>query len=104
MFITCKLNKRFLLGPKCNNSFEDACLSSNIFIDCFLCCGVQPKDYVNAILVPEGGQVPLDVKILVAQGIFHVVGISVLFVMMVLIVSERMRKCYFSYYFHCAAS
>ncbi|CAO2183338.1 unnamed protein product [Urochloa humidicola] len=35
-----------------------------------------PNDYVNAILVPEGGQVPLDVENLAAQGIFHVVTVE----------------------------
>ncbi|GJN18388.1 hypothetical protein PR202_gb05547 [Eleusine coracana subsp. coracana] len=38
----------------------------------------HPNDYVNAILVPEGGQIPLDVENLASQGIFHVVRISVL--------------------------
>jgi hypothetical protein len=46
---------------------------------------VQPNDYVNAILVPEGGQVPLDIKNLAAQGIFHVVSISILLAMILLI-------------------
>ena len=68
-----------------------------------LCC-VQPNDYVNAILVPEGGQVPLDVENLAAQGIFNVVRIYILLAMMVLIDFGRMRKFCFSYYFHCAAS
>ncbi|KAL6842792.1 hypothetical protein ACP4OV_027636 [Aristida adscensionis] len=36
----------------------------------------RPKDYVNAILVPEGGQVPLDVENLASQGIFHVVTVA----------------------------
>ncbi|CAO2165529.1 unnamed protein product [Urochloa humidicola] len=36
----------------------------------------RPNDYVNAILVPEGGQVPLDVENLAAQGIFHVVTVE----------------------------
>lgn len=36
----------------------------------------RPNDYVNAILVPEGGQVPLDIKNLAAQGIFHVVTVK----------------------------
>jgi hypothetical protein len=40
---------------------------------------VQTNDYVNAILVPEGGQVPLDIENLAAQGIFHVVSLSILF-------------------------
>ena len=62
-----------------------------------LCC-VQPNDYVNAILVPEGGQVPLDVENLAAQGIFNVVRIYILLAMMVLIDLERMRNCCFSYY------
>jgi len=65
---------------------------------------VQPNDYVNAILVPEGGQVPLDVENLAAQGIFNVVRIYILLAMMVLIDLERMKKFCFSYYFHCAAS
>lgn len=34
------------------------------------------NDYVNAILVPEGGQVPLDIENLAAQGIFHVVTVK----------------------------
>jgi hypothetical protein len=38
---------------------------------------VQPSDYVNAILVTEGGQVPLDIENLSAQGIFHVVSIYI---------------------------
>jgi len=46
---------------------------------------VQPNDYVNAILVPEGGQVPLDTANLAAQGIFNVVSISILLAMIVLI-------------------
>ncbi|CAL4962654.1 unnamed protein product [Urochloa decumbens] len=36
----------------------------------------HPNDYVNAILVPQGGQVPLDVENLAAQGIFHVVTVE----------------------------
>ena len=44
---------------------------------------MQPNDYVNAILVPEGGQVPLDTANLAAQGIFNVVSISILLAMMV---------------------
>ncbi|XP_039848221.1 uncharacterized protein YNL011C-like [Panicum virgatum] len=36
----------------------------------------RPSDYVNAILVPEGGQVPLDIENLAAQGIFHVVTVE----------------------------
>ncbi|XP_015689274.2 uncharacterized protein YNL011C [Oryza brachyantha] len=35
-----------------------------------------PKDYVNALLVPKGGQIPLDVKNLASQGIFHVVTVD----------------------------
>jgi hypothetical protein len=46
---------------------------------------VQPKDYVNAILVPEGGQIPLDVENLASKGIFHVVCSSILLATMVLI-------------------
>jgi hypothetical protein len=37
----------------------------------------QPNDYLNAILVPAGGQIPLDVENLASQGIFQVVRISV---------------------------
>ena len=44
---------------------------------------MQPNDYVNAILVPEGDQVPLDVENLASQGIFHVLSISILLAMMV---------------------
>ncbi|CAD6237868.1 unnamed protein product [Miscanthus lutarioriparius] len=36
----------------------------------------RPNDYVNAILVPEGGQVPLDIANLAAQGIFNVVTVK----------------------------
>ncbi|KAM0845069.1 hypothetical protein ACQ4PT_056628 [Festuca glaucescens] len=36
----------------------------------------HPKDYVNAILVPEGGQIPLDVEILASKGIFHVITVQ----------------------------
>lgn len=96
--IICKLNRRFLLGPKFNNSFENACLFSSKISLLFLCC-VQPNDYVNAILVPEGGQVPLDVENLAAQGIFHVVSISSLLAVMEIIDLERMRKCCFPYCF-----
>ena len=64
----------------------------------FLYRCIQPSDYVNAILVPEGGQVPLDIENLAAQGIFHVVRIYILLAMMVLIDLERMRNCCFSYY------
>jgi hypothetical protein len=46
---------------------------------------VQPNDYVNAILVPEGGQVPIDIENLSVQGIFHVVSIFILFALIVLI-------------------
>ncbi|KAG8051352.1 hypothetical protein GUJ93_ZPchr0001g30275 [Zizania palustris] len=35
-----------------------------------------PKDYVNALLVPKGGQIPLDVENFAAQGIFHVVTVD----------------------------
>lgn len=44
---------------------------------------MQPKDYVNALLVPKGGQIPLDVETLASQGIFHVVCSSVLLATMV---------------------
>jgi hypothetical protein len=37
----------------------------------------QPNDYLNAILVPAGGQIPLDVENLASQGIFQVVRIYV---------------------------
>ena len=46
---------------------------------------MQPKDYVNAILVPEGGQIPLDVENLASKGIFHVVCSSILLATTVLI-------------------
>ncbi|XP_037405883.1 gluconeogenesis factor-like isoform X3 [Triticum dicoccoides] len=36
----------------------------------------HPKDYVNAILVPEGGQIPLDVENLASKGIFHVLTVK----------------------------
>uniref|UniRef100_A0A0D9V2W0 Gluconeogenesis factor n=1 Tax=Leersia perrieri TaxID=77586 RepID=A0A0D9V2W0_9ORYZ len=36
----------------------------------------HPKDYVNALLVPKGGQIPLDVKNLASQGIFRVVTVD----------------------------
>ena len=42
---------------------------------------MQPNDYVNAILVLEGGQVPLDVENLAAQGIFHVLSTSIFLAM-----------------------
>ncbi|XP_052140410.1 uncharacterized protein YNL011C [Oryza glaberrima] len=35
-----------------------------------------PKDYVNALLVPKGGQIPLDIKNLSSKGIFHVVTVD----------------------------
>nr|CAB3473576.1 unnamed protein product [Digitaria exilis] len=50
------------------------------------------NDYVNAILVPEGGQVPLDVENLAAQGIFHVVSISLLLTMIVTVESVHDPK------------
>jgi len=59
--------------------------SAKIHCWLFLCLCVQPNDYVNAILVPEGGQVPLDIANLAAQGIFNVVSISILLAMIVLI-------------------
>lgn len=34
---------------------------------------MQTSDYINAILVPRDGQVPVDIDILASQGIFHVV-------------------------------
>lgn len=36
----------------------------------------HPKDYVNAILVPIGGQIPLDVENLASKGIFHVITVE----------------------------
>jgi hypothetical protein len=33
----------------------------------------QPSDYINAILVPRDGQIPVDTDVLASQGIFHVV-------------------------------
>ncbi|WOL20455.1 hypothetical protein Cni_G29260 [Canna indica] len=35
-----------------------------------------PNDYINALLVPRGGQIPIDVESLAAQGIFHVVTVD----------------------------
>ncbi|KAH0466810.1 hypothetical protein IEQ34_004048 [Dendrobium chrysotoxum] len=32
-----------------------------------------PSDYINALLVPKDGQIPVDVECLVAQGIFRVI-------------------------------
>ena len=40
---------------------------------------------MNAILVPEGGQIPLDVENLASKGIFHVVCSSILLAATVLI-------------------
>uniref|UniRef100_A0A0E0MZ85 Gluconeogenesis factor n=1 Tax=Oryza rufipogon TaxID=4529 RepID=A0A0E0MZ85_ORYRU len=37
---------------------------------------ISPKDYVNALLVPKGGQIPLDIKNLSSKGIFHVVTVD----------------------------
>ncbi|CAB1184519.1 unnamed protein product [Spirodela intermedia] len=35
-----------------------------------------PGEYVNSLLVPRGGQVPVDTECLAAQGIFHVVTVE----------------------------
>ncbi|KAJ3670889.1 hypothetical protein LUZ60_008315 [Juncus effusus] len=37
------------------------------------CLNNLPSDYINAILVPKGGQIPVDIDSLESQGIFHVV-------------------------------
>lgn len=37
------------------------------------CLCMQPSDYINALLVPKDGQIPVDVQSLAAQGIFRVV-------------------------------
>nr|XP_043622663.1 uncharacterized protein YNL011C [Erigeron canadensis] len=36
----------------------------------------NPSEYINTIFVPKGGQVPVDVKCLAAQGIVHVVPVE----------------------------
>lgn len=40
------------------------------------CLTNLPNQYVNVILVPKDGQVPLDIHCLAAQGIFHVVTVN----------------------------
>lgn len=34
---------------------------------------MQPSQYINTILVPEDGEIPLDIQCLASQGIFDVV-------------------------------
>lgn len=34
---------------------------------------LQPSQYINTLLVPKDGQIPVDVQCLASQGIFHVV-------------------------------
>lgn len=34
---------------------------------------MQPSQYINTLLVPKDGRIPVDVDRLAAQGIFHVV-------------------------------
>ncbi|XP_027161791.1 uncharacterized protein LOC113762511 isoform X3 [Coffea eugenioides] len=36
----------------------------------------KPNQYINTILVPKDGQIPVDVEVLTAQGIFHVVTVD----------------------------
>ncbi|RZC69025.1 hypothetical protein C5167_032146 [Papaver somniferum] len=38
--------------------------------------GIPPSQYVNALLVPKDGQIPVDVQSLSKQGIFHVVTVD----------------------------
>lgn len=34
---------------------------------------VQPSQYINTLLVPKDGEIPIDVQCLTSQGIFDVV-------------------------------
>ncbi|XP_019055762.1 PREDICTED: uncharacterized protein YNL011C isoform X2 [Nelumbo nucifera] len=40
------------------------------------CLNNLPSDYINALLVPRDGQIPVDVQNLAAQGIFHVITVD----------------------------
>lgn len=40
------------------------------------CLKNLPSDYINALLVPRGGQIPVDVQSLAAQRIFHVITVD----------------------------
>ncbi|XP_027161790.1 uncharacterized protein LOC113762511 isoform X2 [Coffea eugenioides] len=40
------------------------------------CLKNTPNQYINTILVPKDGQIPVDVEVLTAQGIFHVVTVD----------------------------
>lgn len=42
---------------------------------------MQPNQYINTLLVPKGGEVPVDVQRLAAQGIFNEVYIQILFLL-----------------------
>lgn len=41
------------------------------FIEVYI--SVQPSQYINTLLVPKDGEIPVDVQCLAAQGIFDVV-------------------------------
>ncbi|KAL2475194.1 maternal effect [Abeliophyllum distichum] len=40
------------------------------------CLMNPPNEYINTIFVPKGGQIPVDVDCLAAQGIFHVITVD----------------------------
>ncbi|KAL2494890.1 maternal effect embryo arrest 18 [Forsythia ovata] len=40
------------------------------------CLKNPPNEYINTIFVPKGGQIPVDVDCLAAQGIFHVITVD----------------------------
>ncbi|KAK1302924.1 hypothetical protein QJS10_CPB12g01078 [Acorus calamus] len=44
--------------------------------DSHKCLNNLPSEYINALLVPRDGQIPVDVQCLAAQGIFHVVTVD----------------------------
>jgi hypothetical protein len=38
---------------------------------------MQPNQYINTLLVPKDGQIPIDVQCLTSQGIFDVVSVLI---------------------------
>lgn len=46
------------------------CITCNLLQ---ICNSMQPSQYINTILVPKGGEIPIDFQRLAAQGIFNVV-------------------------------
>ncbi|KAF8391847.1 hypothetical protein HHK36_022185 [Tetracentron sinense] len=76
----CKCSIDFIGSNKCPNLIsatytmsESEVLAFGLMFDIAFHVGVQPNAYINTMLVPRDGQIPVDAQCLATHGIFHVV-------------------------------